>query len=149
MKKRKITSLFLTLVMVLSLVPTMGVTSYATGWKDVTTFEQLKNEVSAGSAKIRLKANIDTSVLNNGAGMSSSDMLVFKSSGNVIDLNGYTLDMTTGVQSNFIRILSNGELKIQDSVGSGSINFNAKNTVTGAIVIPRADSSPKKGQSYR
>ena len=145
MKKRKITSLFLTLVMVLSLVPTMGVTSYATGWKDVTTFEQLKNEVSAGSAKIRLKANIDTSVLNNGAGMSSSDMLVFNSSGNVIDLNGYTLDMTTGVQSNFIRIISNGELKIQDSVGSGSINFNAKNTVTGAIVIPRADSSPKKG----
>ena len=34
MKKRKITSLFLTLVMVLSLVPAMGVTSYATGWKE-------------------------------------------------------------------------------------------------------------------
>ena len=68
--RKRITSLLLTLVMLLSLVPAMGVTaSAADGFVEVSTYEQLRNEVNKGSAKIKLVANIDTTNENGGAGL--------------------------------------------------------------------------------
>lgn len=49
--KKRITSLLLTLAMLLSLLPAMGVTANAAdGFVEVSTYEQLKNEVDKGEA---------------------------------------------------------------------------------------------------
>ena len=88
--RKRITSLLLTLVMLLSLVPITAVTaSAADGFVEVSTYEQLRNEVDKGSAKIKLTADIDTTNENSGVGVTTATNLSFKGSGNVLDLNGH------------------------------------------------------------
>ena len=132
------TSLLLTLVMLLSLVPAMGVTaSAADGFVEVSTYEELRNEVNRGSAKIRLKADIDTTSVNSGVGVTTATNLSFKGSGNVLDLNGHKLKLVSNMSVYFIQILGS-DLTIKDSGTGGRIDMEYGQTLVGvqrAIVV--------------
>ena len=59
--RNRIVSILLVLVMLLTMVPINAVTANAAyGFVEVSTYEQLKNEVDKGEAKVKLVANIDT-----------------------------------------------------------------------------------------
>ena len=139
--RKRITSLLLTLVMLLSLVPAMGVTANAEdGFVEVSTYEQLRNEVNKGSAKIKLTADIDTTSENSGVGVTSATNLSFKGSGNVLDLNGHKLKLVSNMSVYFIEIYSS-DLTIKDSGTNGRIDFEYGEAVLGvqrAIVISRS-----------
>ena len=120
-KRSKLISMLLTLVMTLSLVPAMGVTaSAADGFVEVSTYEQLKNEVNKGAAKIKLKGNIDTTNENGGAGLTSTTNLTFKGGGHVLDLNGHTLKLVTSVKDVHLIAVESQDMTIKDSSTSGS-----------------------------
>ena len=139
--RKRITSLLLTLVMLLSLVPAMGVTANAEdGFVEVSTYEQLRNEVKNGSAKIKLMADIDTTNENGGVGVTTATNLSFKGSGNVLDLNGHKLKLVSNMSVYFIEIYSS-DLTIKDSGTNGRIDFEYGEAVLGvqrAIVISRS-----------
>ena len=119
--RKRMTSLLLTLVMLLSLVPAMGVTANAEdGFVEVSTYEDLRNEVDKGSAKIKLKANIDTTNENGGAGLTSTTNLTFKGGGHVLDLNGHTLKLVTSVKDTHLIAVESQDMTIKDSSSSGS-----------------------------
>lgn len=119
--RKQITSLLLTLAMLLSLVPTLGVTaSAADGFVEVSTYGQMKNEVNKGSAKIKLMANIDTTNENGGAGLTSTTNLTFKGGGHVLDLNGHTLKLVTSVKDTHLIAVESQDMTIKDSSTSGS-----------------------------
>ena len=136
--RKRITSLLLTLVMLLSLVPAMGVTaSAADGFVEVSTYEQLRNEVDKGSAKIKLTADIDTTSENSGVGVTTATNLSFKGSGNVLDLNGHKLKLVSNMSVYFIQILGS-DLTIKDSGTGGRIDMEYGQTLVGvqrAIVV--------------
>ena len=146
--RKRITSLLLTLVMLLSLVPAMGVTANAEdGFVEVSTYEQLRNEVNKGSAKIKLTADIDTTSENSGVGVTSATNLSFKGSGNVLDLNGHKLKLVSNMSVYFIEIYSS-DLTIKDSGTNGRIDFEYGEAVLGvqrAIVISRSVGVKKAG----
>lgn len=146
--KKQITSLLLTLAMLLSLVPTLGVTaSAADGFVEVSTYEQLRNEVNKGSAKIKLTADIDTTRENSGVGVTTATNLSFKGSGNVLDLNGHKLKLVSNMSVYFIEIYSS-DLTIKDSGTNGRIDFEYGEAVLGvqrAIVINRSVGVKKAG----
>ena len=141
--RKRITSLLLTLVMLLSLVPAMGVTANAEdGFVEVSTYEDLRNEVDKGSAKIRLVADIDTTSENSGVGVTTATNLSFKGSGNVLDLNGHKLKLVSNMSVYFIKIYSSDlTIKDSDTNGNGRIDFEYGDSVVGvqrAIVINRS-----------
>lgn len=146
--RKQITSLLLTLAMLLSLVPTLGVTaSAADGFVEVSTYEQLRNEVNKGSAKIKLTADIDTTRENSGVGVTTATNLSFKGSGNVLDLNGHKLKLVSNMSVYFIEIYSS-DLTIKDSGTNGRIDFEYGEAVLGvqrAIVINRSVGVKKAG----
>ena len=120
--RKRITSLLLTLVMLLSLVPAMGVTaSAADGFVEVSTYKELKDEVDKGEAKVKLVANIDTTGENGGAGVTDQTALKFFGNDNILDLNGYTLKLVSNTGTTFINV--NKDLTIQDSGTGGRIDF--------------------------
>ena len=146
--RKQITSLLLTLAMLLSLVPTLGVTaSAADGFVEVSTYEQLRNEVNKGSAKIKLTADIDTTNENSGVGVTTATNLRFKGNGNVLDLNGHELKLVSNMSAYFIEILSS-DLTIKDSGTNGRIEFIYGDSVVGiqrAVVISRSMGVKKAG----
>lgn len=93
--KKRITSLLLTLAMLLSLLPAMGVTASAAEpeWETVNTFEQLHTAVNNKQKNIKLGRDIDTSSLHDGLAMNTSDLLTFENQDFVLDLNGKTLHL--------------------------------------------------------
>ena len=98
--RKRITSLLLTLVMLLSLVPAMGVTALAAsgdGTKGnpfvVTTYEDWKEKMELpGNKYIKLGADIDTSTMNSGMGILEPLEVKGKKQ---LDLNGHTLRLFT------------------------------------------------------
>ncbi|MFR8729389.1 MAG: pectate lyase-like adhesive domain-containing protein, partial [Dysosmobacter sp.] len=136
--KRRLTSWLLTLAMLLSLVPAMGVTaSAADGFVEVSTYEELRSEVNKGSAKVKLTADIDTTSENSGVGVTTATNLSFKGNGNVLDLNGHELKLVSNMSAYFIEILSS-DLTIKDSGTNGRIEFIYGDSVVGvqrAVVI--------------
>lgn len=146
--RKQITSLLLTLAMLLSLVPAMGVTaSAADGFVEVSTYEELRSEVNKGSAKIKLVADIDTTSENSGVGVTTATNLRFKGNGNVLDLNGHELKLVSNMSAYFIEILSS-DLTIKDSGTNGRIEFIYGDSVVGiqrAIVISRSVGVKKAG----
>lgn len=150
--KKRITSLLLTLAMLLSLVPAMGVTasaaeSAADGFVEVSTYEELKNAVDKGSAKIKLTADIDTTRENSGVGVTTATKLSFRGSGNVLDLNGHELKLVSKMSVYFIEIYST-DLTIKDSGTGGRIDFEYGSGVLGiqrAVVISRSMGVKKAG----
>ena len=148
--RKQITSLLLTLAMLLSLVPTLGVTaSAADGFVEVSTYAQLRNEVNKGSAKIKLTADIDTTSENSGVGVTTATNLSFKGSGNVLDLNGHKLKLVSNMSVYFIKIYSSDlTIKDSDTNGNGRIEFIYGDSVVGvqrAIVISRSVGVKKAG----
>ena len=146
--RKQITSLLLTLAMLLSLVPTLGVTaSAADGFVEVSTYEELRSEVDKGSAKVKLMANIDTTNENGGVGVTTATNLSFKGNGNVLDLNGHELKLVSNMSAYFIEIFSS-DLTIKDSGTNGRIEFIYGDSVVGiqrAVVISRSVGVKKAG----
>ena len=132
------TSLLLTLVMLLSLVPAMGVTASAAAGGDgtkehpyvVTTYEELQTAMQkAGGGYVQLSKDIDTTEMNDKNGIGRDNQIVVNS--NVaLDLNGckVTLLKYNTVRSGLIDV-RHGSLTIDDSKGGGELN--GKNMTTG------------------
>ena len=139
--RKRITSLLLTLVMLLSLVPAMGVTaSAADGFVEVSTYEQLKTAVDKGDAKVKLIKNIDTTNENGGAGVTDQTALTFIGDKNILDLNGYTLKLVSNTGTTFFEVLKS--LTIKDSGTGGRIDFGyGPGIVTRTTAIHVADAS--------
>ena len=134
-KRSKLISMLLTLVMTLSLVPAMGVTASAAdgdGTKGnpfvVTTYEDWKEKMELpGDKYIQLGADIDTSTMNGGYGLGSTDF-VSAIGRNYLDLNGKKLTLKksiieSGGAIQFIRVNA-GELIISDSKGGEIFGVN-------------------------
>lgn len=120
--RKRITSLLLTLAMLLSLVPAMGVTASAAEpeWTTVNSYADLKAAVDKGAAKVKLTADIDTTSENGDAGLTSSTNLTFKGGGHVLDLNGHTLKLVTSVKDARLILVESQDVTIKDSSTSGS-----------------------------
>ena len=73
-RKRAI-SILLILMVMLTMTPMTA--SAADGFVEVSTYEQLKNEVDKGEAKVKLVANIDTTNENGGACVTNQTALTF------------------------------------------------------------------------
>ena len=136
--RSRIVSILLVLMMLLTMVPITAVTaSAADGFVEVSTYEQLRNEVNKGSAKIKLTADIDTTSENSGVGVTTATNLSFKGSGNVLDLNGHKLKLVSNMSVYFIQILGS-DLTIKDSGTNGRIDMEYGQTLVGvqrAIVV--------------
>lgn len=101
--RKRITSLLLTLVMLLSLVPAMGVTASAaetgsgSGTADdpyvVTTYAELQTAMQkAGGGYVQLGKDFDTSSMNDGNGIGRANQIVVTS--NVaLDLHGHKVTL--------------------------------------------------------
>ena len=113
--RKRITSLLLTLVMLLSLVPAMGVTASAAEWTTVNTYDQLKAALSNQNPpdNIKLGSDIDTGTLNSSVGILESLEVKGKKQ---LDLNGHTLRMYSAktAMHNMITI-KHGDLTVLDS----------------------------------
>ena len=120
--RSRIVSILLVLMMLLTMVPITAVTANAAdGFVEVSTYEQLKNEVDKGEAKVKLVANIDTTNDNGGAGVTNQTVLKFFGNDNILDLNGHTLKLVSNTGATFIYV--NKDLTIQDSGTGGRIDF--------------------------
>ena len=113
--RKRITSLLLTLVMLLSLVPAMGVTASAAEWTTVNSFEELHTAVKNKQQYIKLGRDIDTSSLHDGLAMNTSDLLDFENQDFVLDLNGKTLHLEMKIANPYFIQVVRGSLTIKDS----------------------------------
>lgn len=96
--RKQITSLLLTLAMLLSLVPTLGVTaSAAETWVTVNSFKELQDAVRRQKEYIKLGEDIDTTSYNEGIGLLKRDELTFNNTSYscTLDLNGKTLALVS------------------------------------------------------
>ena len=123
--RKRITSLLLTLVMLLSLVPAMGVTaSAAEPWVTVNSFKELQDAVKGKKEYIKLEQDIDTASYNEGIGLLKRDELTFDDVYYycTIDLNGKTLALVSNDTniSQGIYIGGNSHLTIKDSSSAKS-----------------------------
>ena len=138
--KRRLTSWLLTLAMLLSLVPAMGVTASAaetgsgSGTADdpyvVTTYEELQTAMQkAGGSYVRLGADIDTTSMNGDMGIGFKGQIVVNS--NVaLDLYSHkvTLMKRGDTERSGLIDVRRGSLTIEDSEGGGELN--GKNMLT-------------------
>ena len=122
--RKRITSLLLTLVMLLSLVPAMGVTASAAGWTTVNTYKELYDAVKNKQEYIQLGQDIDTTSYNEGIGLLKRDELTFDDVYYycTLDLNGKTLALVSNDTniSQGIYIGGYSHLTIQDSSSAKS-----------------------------
>lgn len=136
--RKRITSLLLTLVMLLSLLPAMGVTASAaetgSGTADdpyvVTTYAELQAAMQkAGGGYVRLGADIDTTSMNGDMGIGFKGQIVVNS--NVaLDLYSHkvTLMKRGDTERSGLIDVRRGSLTIEDSKGGGELN--GKNMLT-------------------
>ena len=132
--RKRITSLLLTLVMLLSLVPAMGVTASAAEWTTVNSYAELQTAVKNKQEYIKLGRNIDTKDFHySGGGLDIADWLTFEGQTCTLDLNGKTLSLMTKIGSmpTFMRVYDGSNLTIMDSQGGGQITGEFENTGAG------------------
>ena len=132
--RKRITSLLLTLVMLLSLVPAMGVTASAAELTTVNSYEELQTAVKAKKEYIQLGRNIDTKDFHySGGGLDIDDWLTFENQTCTLDLNGKTLSLLTrmGDMPTFMRVYEGSNLTIKDSQGGGQITGEFENANAG------------------
>ena len=134
--RKRITSLLLTLVMLLSLVPAMGVTASAAEpeWTTVNSYAELQTAVKNKQEYIKLGRNIDTKDFHySGGGLDIADWLTFEGQTCTLDLNGKTLSLLTKIGSmpTFMRVYDGSNLTIKDSKGGGQITGEFENTGAG------------------
>ena len=128
------TSLLLTLVMLLSLVPAMGVTASAAEWTTVNTYKELQDAVKAKKEYIKLGRDIDTTNFHStGSGLEVEDWLTFENQTCTLDLNGKTLTLMTRLlpMGVFLRVYDGSNLTIKDSSSAktGAITGAFKNYI--------------------
>lgn len=131
--RKRITSLLLTLAMLLSLLPAMGVTASAAEpvWTPVSTYKDLQDAVKAKKEYIKLEQNIDTRDFHySGGGLDIADWLTFEGQACILDLNGKTLSLMTKIGNvpTFMRVYDGSNLTIKDSQGGGQITGEFENT---------------------
>lgn len=131
--RKRITSLLLTLAMLLSLVPAMGVTASAAEpeWTTVNSYEELQTAINNKKEYIKLGRNIDTKDFHySGGGLDIDDWLTFEGQTCTLDLNGKTLSLLTKMKNmpTFMRVYKGSNLTIKDSYGGGQITGEFKNT---------------------
>lgn len=134
--RKQITSLLLTLAMLLSLVPTLGVTASAAEpeWTTVNSYAELQTAVKNKQEYIKLGRNIDTKDFHySGGGLDIADWLTFENQTCTLDLNGKTLSLMTKIGSmpTFMRVYKGSNLTIKDSQGGGQITGEFENTGAG------------------
>lgn len=135
--RKQITSLLLTLAMLLSLVPTLGVTaSAAETWVTVNSFEDLKTAVEGKKEYIKLGEDIDTASYNEGIGLLKRDELTFNSANYscTLDLNGKTLALVsndTNISQGIFISSSHLIIKDSSSAKTGKITGAFSNVLKG------------------
>ena len=132
--RKRITSLLLTLVMLLSLVPAMGVTASAAEWTTVNSYAELQTAVKAKKEYIKLGQDIDTTNFHStGSGLEVEDWLTFENQTCTLDLNGKTLTLMTRLlpMGVFLRVYDGSNLTIKDSSSAktGAITGAFKNYI--------------------
>ena len=133
--RKQITSLLLTLAMLLSLVPTLGVTaSAAETWETVYSYAELQTAVKAKKEYIKLGRDIDTTNFHStGSGLEVEDWLTFENQTCTLDLNGKTLTLMTRLlpMGVFLRVYDGSNLTIKDSSSAktGAITGAFKNYI--------------------
>ena len=152
--RKRITSLLLTLVMLLSLVPAMGVTASAAEWTTVNSYAELQTAVKAKKEYIKLGRNIDTKDFHySGGGLDIADWLTFEGQTCTLDLNGKTLSLMTKIGSMpaFMRVYDGSNLTIKDSQGGGQITGEFENTGAGAryLIHMNKSSLTLEGGTFR
>ena len=135
--RKRITSLLLTLVMLLSLVPAMGVTASAAEpeWTTVNSYAELQTAVKAKKEYIKLGRDIDTTNFHStGSGLEVEDWLTFENQTCTLDLNGKTLTLMTRLlpMGVFLRVYKGSNLTIKDSSSAktGAITGAFKNYIS-------------------
>ena len=137
--RKRITSLLLTLAMLCSLLPAMGVTASAAEpeWTIVNTFDDLKTAVKEQKQYIKLGQDINTASYNEGIGLLKRDELTFNDVYYycTIDLDGKTLALVSNDTniSQGIYIGGNSHLTIKDtsSAKTGKISGAFSNVFAG------------------
>ena len=129
--RKRMTSLLLTLVMLLSLVPAMGVTASAgemLPFHEVGTYQELIDAVHSGKPRIKLKNDINTrDVYASGIGIPEDKMITIGYDAAItLDLNGCTLALETLVRGGFSFFTVYGELEIKDSTPSQNGKITGK-----------------------
>ncbi|WP_419561479.1 hypothetical protein, partial [Ruminococcus sp.] len=128
--RSRIVSILLVLVMLLTMVPITAVTANAADGSEgnplmVSTYEDWKAAMQqSGETYIKLGADIDTSTMNSGLGLGSSEEVRVQTDIH-LDLNGHKLTLlksklTSGDPSYLILVLK-GSLTIKDSRSGGEI----------------------------
>ena len=129
--RKQITSLLLTLAMLLSLVPTLGVTASAGEMLpplEVGTYQELRSAILSGKSRIKLKNDINTrDVYASGVGIPEDQMIPIGYDADItLDLNGCTLALETLVRGGFSFFTVYGELAIKDSSPSKNGKITGK-----------------------
>ena len=129
--RKQITSLLLTLAMLLSLVPTLGVTASAgemLPFYEVGTYQELRSAILSGKSRIKLKNDINTrDVYASGVGIPEDQMIPIGYDADItLDLNGCTLALETLVRGGFSFFTVYGELEIKDSSPSQTGKITGK-----------------------
>lgn len=129
--RKQITSLLLTLAMLLSLVPTLGVTASAgemLPFYEVGTYQELRSAILSGKSRIKLKNDINTrDVYASGVGIPEDQMITIGYDADItLDLNGCTLALETLVRGGFSFFTVYGELEIKDSSPSQTGKITGK-----------------------
>ena len=116
-RTRQFFSVLLTLAMLLTLVPAMGVTANAadTSWTTVSTYAELEAALSNQNPpdNIKLGSDIDTGTLNSGIGILESLEVKGRKQ---LDLNGHTLRMYSEKTAMYdMFTIKHGDLTVLDS----------------------------------
>ena len=129
-KRSRLISIFLTVAMVLSFVPSTGLTAYAEGETEVSTWENLRAELKKdGDISVKLTDDIKVELAKTGDEYVNSAYRADITGGNKrLDLNGHTLyvysnaDVDKGLSENaVIALKGNGSLEV---LGGGRIFYD-------------------------
>ena len=145
--RKRITSLLLTLVMLLSLVPAMGVTASAAddtyGYGNIKDWSGFKSYLSSPTSRdLTLENDIDYTT-----GYDDDAIIIKKSQ--KLDLNGYKIRIDASKRAEFYNLITirSGEFTLYDSKGGGAIEVEFARDSKGHCIImisPDSAGAPAK-----
>lgn len=146
--KKRITSLLLTLAMLLSLVPALGVTaSAAEDWTVVNSYAELKAALETYYDRgIKLGQDIDTKD-EFPYGLTQYDTIAVRGQ-KTLDLNGKKLTLRSGTNgvTEYIRVWPGHSLTIQDTGGGGEIYLDQTDSMAAAMFLVDGNFTMKSGK---
>lgn len=145
--RKRITSLLLTLVMLLSLVPAMGVTASAAddtyGYGNIKDWSGFKSYLSSPTSRdLTLENDIDYTT-----GYDDDAIIIKKSQ--KLDLNGHKIRIDASKRAEFYNLITirSGEFTLYDSKGGGAIEVEFARDSKGHCIImisPDSAGAPAK-----